>query len=80
MECYICKESITEIQDNWIVVETAFCKFIVCECCCDENTFPIEEDDEDIDMTSMENALIEVENAMQEDCESSVSTDVSQEE
>jgi hypothetical protein len=76
----MCKNLIPE-EVNWIVMETAFCRFIMCETCCDANTYPIEEDeDADIDMNELENALLEVENAMQEDSESSVSTDASQEE
>ncbi len=78
--CYRCSAPIPSEHDNWIVVETALCKYIVCEPCCDKNTFPIEESDEDIDMAEMDNALADVENAMQEDSESYVSTDASQEE
>lgn len=80
MECYMCKTVIPE-EGNWIVMDTAFCRLVVCESCCDENTYPIEEDEEsDIDMNAVENALLEVENAMQEDSQSSVSNDASQEE
>ena len=45
-----------------------------------ESSESAEESDEDIDMSEMDNALADVENAMQEDSESSVSTDASQEE
>jgi len=55
MTCYMCRCAIPPESANWIVVETAFCKFLVCETCCDENSGDFEE--EDIDMSEMKDAL-----------------------
>lgn len=68
--CYLCKCEIRDESDNWIVVDTAFCKYLVCETCCDENSGAFEEsDDEDIDMSTMKDAL----NAALTEMEDSVS-------
>ena len=56
--CYMCRCAIPPESANWSVVETAFCKFLVCETCCDENSGDFEEEDEeDIDMSDMTDAL-----------------------
>ncbi len=71
--CYMCKCEIRDESDNWIVVDTSFCRFLVCETCCDENSGAYEEsEEEDIDMSDMKNAL---EETTMEDSSSESSSD-----
>lgn len=72
-KCYMCKCTIDNDSDNWIVVDTSFCRFLVCEPCCDENSGAFEEES-DIDMTEMEEALNHVTTQM-EDSSSESSSD-----
>jgi hypothetical protein len=58
-ECYACKKDIDSDVDNWQVVNTAMYSYVMCEDCVDQETGPVEED-EDIDMSALQNALNEV--------------------
>jgi hypothetical protein len=66
--CYLCRCEIRDDSDNWIVVDTAFCKFLVCETCCDEQSCAIEESEEedDMNMSSMQAALEDVSMQMED--------------
>ena len=57
-ECYFCKIAIYIHDDNWMVVNNALCSYIMCESCCDEVTYA-EAEEEEIDLSTLKNALEE---------------------
>lgn len=65
-ECYACKKDIDSDVDNWQIVNTVLCSYVICETCVDKQSGPVEEDP-DIDMSVLHDALNVVEKEGQGD-------------
>ena len=72
--CYLCDDTIHD-DDNYHVVVTVLCRFLLCESCSDTQTHA-GMDDDSMDMTSLQTALT----ILQEATESPASTASSEQE